>query len=108
MPVVLILEQHLNAGEAIGPHGVDLLAEPGEPSCSSRGGPAAEPLVEILPVHHAYESILDGYINLLLTRGDHASASDSGNDEVIGDLIVTDKAWGDGSAAGFDAASSIE
>ena len=65
---------------------------------------AAQPVVELLPVDHADEPVLDRHVGNSVGGGEHPGRGHARRQQLVGDREVLDEAGRDGAAAGFDAA----
>jgi hypothetical protein len=68
----------------------------------------AQELVEMLPVDHADEAVLDRDVDAPPGGGDHARGGDLGDELIFGDVEIADQARRDRAAAGLDPARAVD
>lgn len=73
-----------------------------------RGGPLAQPFVELLAVDHADEAALDGDVDLDRLGRDHARGRGAGDEEVVGDGEVLDGTRRNRAATGLDPPGAVQ
>ncbi len=84
------------------------LERPGLAAAAGRGGPFAQPFVEMLAIHHADETAVDRHVHLAQLRRYHAGRANAGHEEFAGDREIGDEPWRDGAAAGLDPPRLVE
>ncbi len=91
--VVLMLDALVHAGASFG---------------AVIGGALAQPFIEFGAIDHADETAIDRHIDAMIGRRDHARRSDLGDQHMIGDGEIADRARRDRTAAGLDAPCPVE